>query len=69
MKSFILPITPARNLISKLSGHFLIEDRKAWNRPIDVEDTCSFCSKPLDTEMDEINGVELVCNNRYCPGR
>jgi hypothetical protein len=48
-------------------------DRKRFHRPIagiddDVE-VCNFCSKPLSKVMDEINGIELVCENRSCPGR
>jgi hypothetical protein len=51
----------------------LTTDHKQWHRPIDQFDldveTCSFCSKPLDKEIDEINGIEWVCNNRFCPGK
>jgi hypothetical protein len=69
MNSFILPNTPARELISRIGSHFLIEDRKAFHRPIEEVETCHHCGKPLGKVMDEINGIELVCNNCYCPGK
>lgn len=69
MNSFTLPITRAHKLTNEISAHFLILDRKAWNRPIEVENTCNHCGKPLTMISDQLIGIEWVCENRSCPGR
>jgi hypothetical protein len=49
----------------------ITSDRRKFHRPIDSFDveTCQHCGKPLDSVIDEINGLELVCNNPDCPRR
>jgi len=48
-------------------------DRRRFHQPIagvdDNTEVCNYCGKPLSKQFDEINGMELVCENRYCPGR
>lgn len=69
MKSFTLPITTVGQLLEQIANHFITIRRKEWHNLEAMIETCNYCSKPLSKEMDEINGIELVCNNRYCPGR
>lgn len=63
------PTLTAREVQAWVHLQEIERERRKWNKQIGDYDTevCKYCGKLLDKEIDHINGIEWICNNRYCP--